>query len=111
MTTIYVTNRWTKSIAFPYNFVMYEFPVGESVEIPIEAASHIFGYDQEDKEPYLIQLGLIKTRNDFEEALRILSRFECSFELPTKNRNLSPSVERVPLPNARRAGGNVLANA
>ena len=50
MTTVYVTNKWDKPITFSFEYVWYTFPVGETVEVPLEAARHIFGYQHEDKE-------------------------------------------------------------
>ena len=109
MTTIYVTNRWIKDVSMSYNFIPYSFPVDETVEVPVEAARHIFGFDQEDKEPYLVQLGWIRTKNDLEESLKIYEHFEFSYKPPSKNHSISPVVEKVPLP--KRAGGNLRANA
>ena len=111
MSTIYVTNRWNKPVVMSYCFVLYEFPVGLTVEVPLDAARHIFGFDEDDKEPYMVRLGWIRTKNDYDESVKIYDRFEFSSEPPKKNHSLSPVVEKVPLPNARRAGGTVQANA
>lgn len=111
MQNIYVTNRWNKPVVMSYCFVTYEFPVNQTVEVPLDAARHIFGFDEDDKEPYMVRLGWIRTKNDYDESVKIYDRFVFSFEPPKKNHSISPVVEKVPLPNARRAGGNVQANA
>jgi hypothetical protein len=111
MSNMYVTNRWNKPVVMSYCFVSYEFPVGQTVEVPLDAARHIFGFDEDDKEPYMVRLGWIRTKNDYDESVKIYDRFEFSSEPPKKNHSLSPVVEKVPLPNARRAGGTVQANA
>ena len=107
MTTKFVTNTWDKPISFDYAFKLYEFPVGKTVEIPEEAARHLFGYGQEDKEPFMTRLGLIKTRADIPDGLKILSKFVVTDEPPRKNHSLSPVVERVPPPAFKRVGGNL----
>ena len=85
MTTKFVTNTWDKPISFDYAFKLYEFPVGKTVEIPEEAARHLFGYGQEDKEPFMTRLGLFKTRADIPDGLKILSKFVVTDEPPRKN--------------------------
>jgi hypothetical protein len=106
MTTTFVTNTWEKPIKFDYAFKLYEFPVGKTVEIPEDAARHLFGYGEEDKEPYLVRLGLIQTKKDIPDGIRILSKFLISLDPPKRNQSLSPLVEKVPLPGNARAGGN-----
>jgi hypothetical protein len=106
MTTLFVTNNWDKTIEFDYAFKLYQFPVGKSVEIPEGAARHLFGHGDADKEPYLVRLGLIKTKADIPEGIRILSKISITEELPVKNHSLSPVVEKVPLPANKRAAGN-----
>lgn len=106
MTTLYVTNTLDNPIRFDYAFKPYEFPVNQTVEIPEDAARHIFGYGDEDKEPYLVRLGLIKTKNDIPDGVRILSKVLITLDPPKKNHSLSPVVEKVPLPVNKQAGGN-----
>jgi hypothetical protein len=108
MTTLYVTNNWDKPIAFDYAFQTYEFPVGKTVQAPLDAVRHIFGYMDMNKEPYLARLGLIQTKNDLPEGMAILSKILISEETPKQNHSLSPVMERVPLPSQKKAGGKVL---
>lgn len=107
MTTLYVTNNCGVFIKFDYAFQMYEFPLGQTVEVPEEAARHIFGYGLQDKEPCLVRLGLIKTQLDIPEGLKTLSKVEISLDPPKKNHSLSPVVGKVPLPDSHRARGNI----
>jgi hypothetical protein len=60
-------------IVFPF---LLKFPVGETVEVPTEAVSHIFGHGRVDKVPYMVQLALIQTTNDIPKGLKILEKFE-----------------------------------
>jgi hypothetical protein len=100
---VYVTNRWERTIEFPFEYRMYRFPVGETVEIPAEAAQHIFGIGDDNKEMYLSRLGIIQTKNDIPNGLKALERIEISATPPEKDRSLSPAVGRVP-PD-RKPGG------
>ena len=109
MQTVYVTNRWEKPIEFSFEYKPYKFPVGETVEAPLEAVCHIFGHGDPDKEQYMARLSMIKTKNDIPEGLKILSKIEISDTPPAKNHLLSPVVERVPLPPARKVGGKTNA--
>ena len=68
MENIYVTNNLDKDLYYEYNFVGYKFPVGKTVELSIAAARHMLGYGDEDKEKYLVQLGLIRLHSELEEA-------------------------------------------
>lgn len=106
MNTLFVTNTLENTIKFDYAFKPYEFPTNKTVEVPEEAARHIFGFGDDDKEPYLVRLGLIKTKNDIPDGVRILSKVLITAEPPKKNHSLSPVVEKVPLPDNARAGGN-----
>lgn len=109
MNTLYVTNHWDKPIQFDYAFRMYEFPVGKRVEAPEDAVRHIFGYGAQDKEPFLARLGLIRTKNDIPEGLKILEKIIIAHPAQAQNHAQSPVVERVPLPASKRAGGNLKA--
>jgi len=108
MYSIFVTNNSDKKLKDGYAGVFYNFPKGETVEIPINVARHIFGYGDENKEPYLARLGWIITANDLETGLAILAQWDFSSEAPKKNQSISPLVERVPLPSERKARGKVL---
>ena len=111
MTTVFVTNRSTEGLEDGYAGTRYTFARGNTVEIPVDAARHIFGHGDDNKEPYLIRLGWTVTRNDLPEAIERLSKFEILEAAPMKHHSLSPVVQQVPLP-ARRGGGKpALASA
>jgi len=99
---VQVVNRSDEELEDGFAGVRYRFPVGEPVEIPVEAARHIFGYGEEDREPFLVRLGWIETRKDLPKGLKRLDRFEIS---EANHHALSPVVSRVPLPDRRRGGG------
>jgi hypothetical protein len=107
MSNIFVTNNTDKLHKDGYGGVFYVFEPAKTIEIPVEAARHIFGYGVDNKEPYLARLGWMITSNDLDKALENLSKWELSTEPPKKNQSLSPLVERVPLP-IKKAGGKVL---
>ena len=107
MSNLYVTNRWEKDISFSYAFKPYVFPVNQTVEAPLEAIRHIFGYGEQDKEPYLAQLALIRTKKDVPDGIRILDKIEISEQPPKKEHSLSPVLQRVPLPAEGRVGGKL----
>ena len=104
MQTVYVTNKWEKPITFSFNYIPYTFPVGETVEAPLEAVCHIFG---PDKEPYMARLAMIHTKADIPKGLKILEKFLITDQPPKKVHSLSPVVERVPLPPSKEDGGKV----
>ena len=109
MSNIFVTNRSDKKLKDGFAGVFYSFPKNETVEIPQEVARHIFGYGDDNKEPYLARLGWIVSQNDLEKGIELLNQWEISTEPPSKNQSLSPLVERVPLPSLKRVGGKVLS--
>ena len=108
MTTVFVTNNTDYEVCDGYNGKFYDFPKGECVEVPIEIAVHVFGYDQEDKKPYLTRLGWLKIGADYKAALKDLALVDIQIERPKKNQSLSPLVERVPLPDSHQARGKIL---
>lgn len=111
MSMIFVTNKSDKVLKDGYAGKVYTFGKGETVEIPLEVAKHVFGYGDDNKEPYLARLGWITTANDMEKGLELLSKWVLSTEPPKKNDSLSPVVERVPLAVVKQRGGKVLSAA
>jgi hypothetical protein len=104
---VYVTNNSNKDLNFEYNFVGIEFPVGKTVEIPLQTAKHVLGYGDDDKEKYLVQLGLIRLHSELEEATEKFRKIEISETPPTKNRSLPSAVGVVPLHVEKRGEGKV----
>ena len=107
MISIFVTNLTEKKLIDGFAGVKYTFKPGEPLEVPIEVAKHVFGYGDENKEPYLARLGWIRTTNDLEDGLAILEKWVFSDRPPEKNHSLSPVVERVPLQAVKQTEGKV----
>ena len=108
MTTVFVTNNTEHEVCDGYDGKFYDFPIGECVEVPIDIAIHVFGYDQEDKKPYLTRLGWVKSGTDYKQGFKTLALVDIQLERSKKNQSLSPLVERVPLPDSHLARGKVL---
>jgi len=105
METVYVTNNSGKTLVADYAFKNYEFPVGETVQLAVDAARHIFGFGVNNKEPHLIRLGFMRVNTEREQALEKLEKFEISHVAPEQNRSLPSAVGVVPLRVEKRAGG------
>ena len=104
---VFVTNNTDKDLYFEYSFVGYSFPVGKTVEVSLPVAKHIFGYGDENKEKYLVQLGLMRLHSELEEATEKFRKVEISETPPTKNRSLPSAVGVVPLHVEKRGEGKV----
>ena len=102
---VFVTNNSDKDISFEYKFVGYSFPVGKTVKIPKEAAKHMLGYEDENKEKYLVQLGLIRLHSELEDATEKFKRVVISETPPGKNSSLPSAVGVVPLRIEKSVGG------
>ena len=102
---VYVTNNSDKDISFEYNFVGLELPVGKTVEMPVKTAQHVLGYGDDDKEKYLVQLGLIRLHSELEEATEKFKRVVISETALGKNSSLPSAVGVVPLRIEKSVGG------
>ncbi|NBW12749.1 MAG: hypothetical protein EBR82_32460 [Caulobacteraceae bacterium] len=113
MATLFVTNQGGLPLKAKFVSQWFDFPVGQSVEVPIEVAQHIFGYGEDKKEPYLIRLGWMKMNTDYERAMERLNQFAFTREPIRKGQSLAPLVERVAPPKARlpREGAKVQEHA
>jgi hypothetical protein len=117
MTTIFVRNNGSEPFSDGLDGIMYNFEPGKEVEIPEIAAKHIFGYGDDNKEPYLVRLGWMKMSNQFNMAMERLGTFSFSKESslpkqePAKTVHLSaPVVERVAAPMPKAKGAAKVAN-
>jgi hypothetical protein len=104
---VYVTNNSDKDLYAEYNFEGFEFPVGKTVKVSVQAARHMLGYGDDDKEKYLVQLGLIRLHSELEEATEKFLKVEISETPPEKNRSLPSAVGVVPLRIEKSVGGKV----
>jgi len=102
---VFVTNNLDKDLYFEYNFVGIEFPMGKTVTISKTAARHVLGYEDNDKEKYLVQLGLIRLHSELEEATERFKRIEISETNPKKNSSLPSAIGVVPLRIEKSLGG------
>jgi hypothetical protein len=105
MSDLYVTNNGVEPLVDSYDGTSYEFLPGKEVQIPEIVAKHVFGYGDDNKEPYFVRLGWMKMSNDLPAAKDRMAQFSFSFT-STKTVHLSaPVVERVaaPMPKARVA--------
>ena len=94
---IFVTNHGIPTTG-RFEGVEYTFATGEEVEISEKAAKHIFGYGNDNKEPYFVRLGWMKMNTDLPRALDRMKMVSFSSE-PAKKVHLSaPVVERVAAP-------------
>ena len=94
---VFVTNSGVPFTA-RYEGVDYTFDNGKEVELTFEAAKHIFGYGDDNKEPYFVRLGWMKMNTDLPRAMERLTNVKFASE-PAKKVHLSaPVVERVATP-------------
>ena len=112
MTTVFVRNNGENTFTDSFNGTVYEFLPSKELEIPEIAAKHIFGYGDDDKEPYLVRLGWMKMNTDYHLAMEKLSQFSFSRESSKPVHLSAPVVERVaaPLPKARGAAKVAVSN-
>lgn len=105
MTTIFVRNNGNDPLDDSFNGVAYHFATGSEVEIPELAAKHIFGYGDDNKEPYFVRLGWMKMNTDLPAAVARLATFSFNKESSKPVHVSAPVVERVaaPMPKARVA--------
>lgn len=105
MTTLFVRNNGDDSFVDSFDGIAYQIAPGKEVEIPEIAAKHIFGYGDDDKEPYLVRLGWMKMNTDMPVAMERLGKFSFSRESSKPVHLSAPVVERVaaPMPKARVA--------
>lgn len=102
--SVFVTN---KGIPFVGRFenVEYTFDNGKEVELSLEAAKHILGYGDDNKEPYFVRLGWMKINTDLPRALERMQTVSFSSEPAKKVHLTAPVVERVaaPMPKVQKA--------
>jgi len=95
--SVFVTNKGIPATG-RCNGVEYTFETNKELEIPLEAAKHIFGYGDDDKEPYFVRLGWMKMNTDLPRAKERLAEFVFASEPANKVHLSAPVVERVAAP-------------
>lgn len=102
--SVFVTN---KGLPFVGRFenVDYTFENSKEVELSLEAAKHILGYGDDNKEPYFVRLGWMKMNTDLPRALERMQTVSFSTEPAKKVHLTAPVVERVaaPMPKVQKA--------
>ena len=103
---VYVTNRGITLDAVYCNEKI-AFPTNKEVEITETIARHLFGYGEDNKEPYFVRLGWMKMNTDYERAVSRLAEFSFSSEPSNKVHLSAPVVERVaaPMPFIKKSKG------
>jgi len=110
MTTIFVRNNGSDPFSDALDGTVYHFESGKEIEIPEIAAKHIFGYGDDNKEPYLVRLGWMKMSNQFDAAMEKLALFSFSKESVKPVHLSAPVVERVAAPMPKAKGAAKVAN-
>jgi hypothetical protein len=104
---VYVTNTGDTKLRDGCGGVFYDFPKDETVEIPLDAAKHIFGYMNPNKEPFLSRLGWVRSFAEIDKGFEKLAEFKISEQPPERNRSLPSAVGVVALHVERRVERNV----
>jgi len=107
MSVVYVTNTGDTKLRDGCGGIFYDFPKNETVEIPLEAAKHIFGYMNPNKEPFLSRLGWVRSFAEIDKGYEKLQEFKISEQPPEQNRSLPSAVGVVALHVERRVERNV----
>lgn len=94
---VFVTNNGKQLLEDGYAGKRYVFQPGRTIEIPMDAAVHIFGYGKDDKMPCLIRLGWLRMSNEVDLAMKKLGEF--SF------REASPKIIRASSPVDKDGAG------
>ena len=111
MSNVWVLNTTDELLRDGYDGKFYDFAPNRWVEVPDFVATHVFGDQQANKEPYLIRLGWTKTSNDLPQAYERLSKFVISSQPPQTTTNPSPVVGRIPPSSEKREGGKGIHKA
>ena len=70
-----VTSNFDKKFKGKFHGVAYEWKPGATVNMPVEAAAHIFGFGEEDKTRALHRAGFLSTVDDMDAAMEKLGKF------------------------------------
>jgi len=111
MSVVYVTNTGDTKLRDGCGGVFYDFPKNETVEIPLDAAKHIFGYMNPNKEPFLSRLGWVRSFAEIDKGFEKLSEFKISEQPPERNRSLPSAVGVVALHVEKRVERTVTKRA
>jgi hypothetical protein len=71
----FVTNTNYSDFEATWAGTLYQFPSKEPVEVPAEVVQNVFGWGDDNKEPYLVRLGWIKFASDLADGIKRLNKF------------------------------------
>lgn len=95
MSNIFVTNNGPAVFKDSFDGKQYVIEPQKTVEMPLLAAKHIFGYGDDNKSPYLVRLGWLRMSNEMEAAIERLNHFRFDNQPPARNHSISPVVDKV----------------
>jgi len=104
---MWVTNHTEHDLEDGYDGKRYLFAKGVPVEVPAVVCNHVFGFGDDNKEPYLRRLGWLLKNDELPKAKERLAGFSFSSTRPNLH-VLSPVVVSEPvLAPKKRKTGNV----
>lgn len=95
MSYLYVCNNGKADFQDRYDGVDYVFPKGQTVQIPPDAARHIFGYGEGDKSRAMRRQGVMLHSTDGPKAQEWLNQFSWEEVEPPPPPNLA-AKQRAP---------------
>lgn len=113
-----VTSTYPKKFTGRFHGVDYVWKHSDTVNMPVEAAAHIFGFGEEDKTRALHRAGFLTTLDDMDNAMAKLGQFsfapvEQVFEIAgtsaRRRRRAAAVIDADPISNERspvNAGGS-----
>jgi hypothetical protein len=107
MKMVWVTNTGSDFLQGSWDGEIFKFPPQTPVQVPVEVARATFGYQIDDKAPFLARLGWIRTSNDVPEGLARLAAVVISEDLPQNRRSVSPATVGASPTVRQRAVGEV----
>src|ERR1700689_5060856 len=73
-----VTSNFDRKFKGKFHGTEYAWKPGDTVNMPVEAAAHIFGFGEEDKTRALHRAGFLSTVDDMDAAMEKLGKFSFS---------------------------------
>lgn len=100
---VFVVNKNDFHHADAFDGIQYEFPPGEKVQVPVDAAVHMFGYGLADKTDTLVRLGwasrynaVIKRMEEDPTGVRRLAKFVFTKAVMVEDTAASPLRSGAP---------------
>jgi hypothetical protein len=95
-----VKSNFPKNFKGKFHGIEYAWKLGDTINMPVEAAEHIFGFGLEDKTRALHRAGFVNTMEDIEAGMAKLALFsfapvEQVFELTQTRRARKARTARI----------------